>query len=1368
MEDRKSTLRWLDGLSSEDDYETHLAKRLGGTCNWIFTKPAYNNWIAEDTLGAKVLWIHGAAGFGKTVLCASIAEHLKRTTESPLAYFFCSSDLEAKRDPLAIVRSWVAQVVSQDGSAYQLASELSQKAVSPRATNSEIWQLFKSMASVIPLCSFIVDGLDECSQSANSRMSFLNALRESTKMSTSRILVVSRVEVDIQLSMSYIIQEPGCLFYEHGILGKDVQPDIDSFSRSVVDQKLPRKSEIFRAELAGKMAEKCSGMFLWIRLQESQLRSGKNARQLQQIVASMPTGLDCAYERDLNRILKLEDSERNRAINILRFIMFALRPLTVHEITEALVVVDNDCCNSFQIDELPDVIDEEYIQDEISRFCSTLLQIREPEDGSPARLSTVHFVHFSVKEYLLVKGNDLGIPALSQFQINDENLQHDWFARICLRYLDYNEVWDLDGPEAKMRTMRPRNHPFIRYAARFWHLHLYRHTVRSDDTNAQIIKFFRPGNPNWRNWQDAYETATQMNDGDIDVTRDNLGSPLYYAASFGFLNAIHYLHEEGIDINATGGRFGNALQAAVVEGHYPVAKALLDFGANVNMLGGQFCSSLHASAAIGDQYITELLLESGSDVFCQNHRGETPLHLASEGGNILCVKLLLENKSNPNSQCHLGHTPLYFAAFNGHADVARLLLIHGAEVDLPEYKNHTSLHIAAQNGHRAVAEILLSHGAQVNAKEIDNSTPIHFAVGNDDAEMVELLLENEVKINETCHGGLTPLHLAVERNNKKLVELLIDNGANLNAICKNGFTSLHLAVRKGFKEILNILLLNGADVECMDESKLHPFYSAIISGNADVVEILLSRKATANFVTQLGSMPLFLALATQAYTSVVELLLEKGVDINATNPDGWTPLCYAANHGRVQDVATFLKHKADINKSSSNFGTPLHSASEYGHVEIVRLLLDNGAEILEDKIGFTPLHRAAMQGHRAIVEMLLNKGVNININTAVDGLTSLHLAAKRGHSVVAHLLLSRGADIDVVDREGCTPLHYAAYYDQKDLVESFLGKGAYTNFVDIKVFTPLHYAAYYDHKDLVKLFLDKGADTTIVDNCDGRTPLHIATIHSHRDLVELLLNKERGTGLAADAANDIAEERTSGELLPSNLSLSVADNKHHRLPLHWAVLLKKADIVELLIDHGANPNLHDAFGLTSLDLAYHHEKVFSKLGSARLTYKPTENRIRRVHLMTTIIRISGQTQMSYLGVLGRCLLNLGDIRAGSTLLEQIFKGNIIGTSYDVICDVCGDEVTETSRNWYMCSVCHNVDVCERCMPEGLDNPVMLGCSQHEFIKISLSKEGGSTPGTIGDQGLTILQWLQGIHTRYRDELIKEESELRKNTTACAE
>lgn len=105
-ETRRELLSWLGRLSPNERYDDSVQTRLVGTCDWIFHRPAFQNWLDQKfTAGAKLLWINGPAGFGKTILCAHVVEHLSFTLETPVAHFFFSSNLKSREDPFVAVRS---------------------------------------------------------------------------------------------------------------------------------------------------------------------------------------------------------------------------------------------------------------------------------------------------------------------------------------------------------------------------------------------------------------------------------------------------------------------------------------------------------------------------------------------------------------------------------------------------------------------------------------------------------------------------------------------------------------------------------------------------------------------------------------------------------------------------------------------------------------------------------------------------------------------------------------------------------------------------------------------------------------------------------------------------------------------------------------------------------------------------------------------------------------------------------------------------------------------------------------------------------------------------------------------------------------
>lgn len=123
---RERLLKWLNAIFTDEEYETARSLRLDGTCDWFLQRSRYRDWAAIDHNSdvARILWIHGPPGFGKTVLCTMLVQHLRQNESGPVASFFCVSDNEAKRQPLAIVRSWVAQMVDWNHDALEVAREV--------------------------------------------------------------------------------------------------------------------------------------------------------------------------------------------------------------------------------------------------------------------------------------------------------------------------------------------------------------------------------------------------------------------------------------------------------------------------------------------------------------------------------------------------------------------------------------------------------------------------------------------------------------------------------------------------------------------------------------------------------------------------------------------------------------------------------------------------------------------------------------------------------------------------------------------------------------------------------------------------------------------------------------------------------------------------------------------------------------------------------------------------------------------------------------------------------------------------------------------------------------------------------------------
>jgi ankyrin repeat protein len=200
---------------------------------------------------------------------------------------------------------------------------------------------------------------------------------------------------------------------------------------------------------------------------------------------------------------------------------------------------------------------------------------------------------------------------------------------------------------------------------------------------------------------------------------------------------------------------------------------------------------------------------------------------------------------------------------------------------------------------------------------------------------------------------------------------------------------------------------------------------------------------------------------------------------------------------------------------------------------------------------------------------------------------SLFIAIKQNNlNAVIQLLIRENINIQNVN--GFTPLNWAIFLNRIEIVSYLLDHKANVNLPNNQGMTPLHYACSLTCGSalLVTRLLAMGA-TVNVYNKDGWSPLYIAMMGDQYDIMTMLLDRgidfEREPNPIFCEAINTNNRRAIDLLLKYDINFNLI---HYRYTsLHLAIQLKDFNLIIILLERGADPNLKDKWGNTALHLA---------------------------------------------------------------------------------------------------------------------------------------------------------------------------------------
>ncbi|KAF2105865.1 hypothetical protein BDV96DRAFT_607880 [Lophiotrema nucula] len=437
----------------DTDYIFFRDQWTQGTSDWILHEEAYIEWFNGALVPRqhRVLWVHGGAATGKSVLASFIINTIVEEG-CCCQYFFIRFGDQRKRTLGHLLRSISYQVSQYVPGYFQRLLELASEEIDfGKARAIVVWEkLFKSilfkMERKDPLY-WVVDGLDE----AEDPKAILRLLSDiCSSLTPLRVLFVSRRTSDLASVFDRLPKEIECRQI-------DMEGHVGDL-RLYVTQELQLSGDLgFRDSIVTKVLQDARSNFLvsvsrllrpifvlmkkWVRLAVERLNICHSRADIDYALETLPPGMDALYHRMALTVSEhASRTDKALASAILELVTCSLRVLTVTELSKALGDVAS------RVLDLPRSIVD---------LCGGFVVI---DNGG-----NVAMVHQTAREYLLGQRDQ-------PFRV-DRSTGHKQVFFSCMRSLMTNGL--------RVSVSRQHSTEFLDYASQLWSTHLM--SISPDD-----------------------------------------------------------------------------------------------------------------------------------------------------------------------------------------------------------------------------------------------------------------------------------------------------------------------------------------------------------------------------------------------------------------------------------------------------------------------------------------------------------------------------------------------------------------------------------------------------------------------------------------------------------------------------------------------------------------------------------------------------------------------------------------------------------------------------------------------------------------------------------------------------------------------
>lgn len=822
----------LTSLAFEDMDKLELGspKALEGTCKWLVDHWLFRYWSSGD---CGILWILGGPGTGKTTLMKTVYLRTKKdhacrnvavvgfsfTQQTQWTQQSSNPGNTLPRSSVGLYRSLLHQLFSQSP---QLLAQFLPHYRKKRDTQGTKWKWhdeelrdhFVEVATRSDMKSTFVfiDALDECQlRTAKEVVSQLKDAvgRAGDAGGRLRICFSNRLHPDHSGNSPYSIRVE-----EHNSI------DIEKYVSTKLFKVSEGKNSGAYQRLGNEILRRAKGLFLWVALvvemlNEKYEEGGYSPKKMKDMLQSVPDGLHPLFQKIIKKIKKEHLAE---TVQIVRWILYASRPLTLTELRYAMGFEKGygagQCWKSQREFENSDTLPEEDMEKIIRSRTAGLIEVSHPEktavvenpsfDGTSPRFGVAQFSALDLGQRLEKAASDRNTfrqNHIPTHQSLDDDLSDDSDSSDS-SYEDSYESIEGDFDVHSRSTKKQYVQFFHHSAKEFFRsngLQIFGNsTQKHDDSKSHVrlsracvnylkieelrnVKFEAQDYRSLKaskhtpmkklfskypllhyaihSWIKHAESDTSSEESSACLIEDFVGNCQTLNRSVlnhwvGQCEQGQYNMEDEVDI------LSSLLYIAAATNLPRCIDPILDMCRNRH--NQKVSSALHMAMDLKHTEIANKLLNGGADVDSKGMNGRTPLVIATQENDRRTVKLLVDKGADLEHSDDEGKTALLHAVTQGHAAIVTELLFRGASCKYADNIGRTALHYAAAHGHTSSVAELLKAGANPNAQDINNASPLHAAVVSRKKEVVQLLLKSGADISVRDSRFLTPLSKAIQ------------------------------------------------------------------------------------------------------------------------------------------------------------------------------------------------------------------------------------------------------------------------------------------------------------------------------------------------------------------------------------------------------------------------------------------------------------------------------------------------------------------------------------------------------------------------------------------------------------------------------